>query len=486
MVAPVRVRYAPSPTGGPHVGNIRTAIFDWLLARGSGGTFIVRIEDTDQARNVEGATEELLEALRWLGLDWDEGPDVGGDYGPYVQSLRLDSYRQAAETLVEAGSAYRCYCSPERLAELRREQSRLKRPLGYDRHCRELSPKERRAREGEGIVPVVRFAMPLDGVTTASDLIRGEVRFENRLIDDLVIVKSDGFPTYHLAHVVDDHAMKITHVLRGEEWLSSTPRHLLLYQALGWDPPYLAHLPMILGTDRAKLSKRHGATTVLEYREMGYLPWAMVNFLALVGWSLDDKTEVFSPPELIKSFTLDRVGRAGAIFNTEKLDWLNGHHIRQLTHDDLADALLDSWRAGPPEEIPELPSKEYLLRIVPLVQERLKTLKDAAPLVSFFFAPEVEYETAELVQKKMDVEGSRVAFQRSVAALEGLATFDAKSIEGVLRQLAADLDIKVGQLLGGLRIATTGLRVAPPLFETLEILGRERSLADIRAAVDRL
>ena len=474
----VRVRFAPSPTGEPHVGTLRTAIFNWMLARGSGGSFVIRIEDTDQARKVEGATEHLLDALRWLGLDWDEGP--------YFQSERLDLYHDAVDALLDSGSAYRCYCSPERLSTMRKEQQRIKRSLGYDRRCRDLSAEERQTREAEGIPCVVRFAMPSDGATEVTDLLRGVVSFENRLVDDFVILKSDGFPTYHLANVVDDHAMEISHVLRAEEWLPSTPRHLQLYAALGWMPPQYAHLPMILAPDRSKLSKRHGATSVLEFRQMGYLPQAMVNFLTLLGWSLDDSTEVFSVPELIQSFSLERVAKAGAIFNLDKLNWMNGHYIRHLTHEELADALLEYWRRDPPEEIPELPEVGYLLRIAPLIQERLKTLSDAAPLISFFFKSNVEYDPAELVQKGMDAQGTKAALTKALAALEGLSPFDTGSLDGVLRPLAEELGVKPGQLFGSLRIATTGQRVSPPLFETMEVLGRERSLATIREAAKSL
>jgi glutamyl-tRNA synthetase len=483
MTNEVRVRFAPSPTGEPHVGNIRTAIFTWLFARGNGGTFIIRIEDTDQSRQVKGAVEGLLSVLRWLGLDWDEGPEVGGNYGPYFQSQRLDSYQRVVERLLEDGRAYRCFCTPERLAEMRKEQNQLKQLSGYDRRCRGLGSEERLA-TGERCV--VRFAMPLEGVTKITDLIRGNVSFENRLIDDFVMLKSDGFPTYHLAHVIDDHAMEISHVLRAEEWLPSAPRHLQIYEALGWQPPQFAHLPIILAPDRSKLSKRHGATSVLQYRELGYLPQAMVNFLAVLGWSLDDETEIFSVPELIESFSLDRISRSGAIFDLDKLNWFNGYYIRRLTHEELADALLDYWGRNPPEEVPELPDKAYLLRIVPLVQERLKRLSDAAPLIPFFFNPGVEYDTADLVQKGMDVEGTRGALERAHAALEGLASFDASDIEGALRPLAEELGLKAGQLFGSLRVATTGLRVSPPLFQTMELLGRERSLASISAAVRRL
>ena len=486
MTKKVRVRFPPSPTGELHVGNVQTAIFNWLFARGSGGDFIIRIEDTDQARKVEGAVETMLESLRWLRLDWDEGPDVGGEHGPYVQSQRLELYERAAEGLVEDGRAYRCFCTPERLAEMRKEQERLKRSPGYDGRCSELSTVQGQERLAAGEKCVVRFAMPKEGVTKVSDLIRGEITYENRLIDDFVMLKSDGFPTYHLAHVVDDHAMEISHVLRGEDWLPSAPRHLRIYEALGWEPPQLAHLPIILAPDRSKLSKRHGATSTLEFRELGYLPGAMVNFLALLGWSLDDKTEVLSVPELIESFSLEGLSRSAAIFNLDKLNWLNGYYIRQMTDDELADALLDYWGRYPPKEVPELPDKAYLLRIVPLVQERLKTLSDAAPLVPFFFQPEAAYETADLVQKGMDADGTRGAMEKAHAALEGLSTFDAEAMEGALRPLAEKMGMKVGQLFGSLRIATTGLQVSPPLFQTMEVLGRERSLDAIREAARRL
>ena len=486
MTQKIRVRYPPSPTGEPHVGNIRTAIFNWLFARHHGGSFVIRIEDTDQARKVEGAVEGQFEALRWLGVDWDEGPDVGGDYAPYTQSQRLHLYRQAADDLLERGSAYLCYCSTERLAEMRKEQARRKAALGYDRHCRDLTDAERRAQEQSGVTPVVRFKMPLEGVTTLVDLVRGEVSFENRLVDDFVILKSDGFPTYHLANVVDDHLMEISHVMRAEEWLSSTPRHVQLYGALGWEPPKFAHLPMVLGPDRSKLSKRHGATSVLKYQERGYLPEAMVNFLTLLGWSLDDKTEILATTELIEHFDIDRVGKAGAIFSHDKLDWMNGVYLRDMSHGELADALLEYWRRFPPSEVWGQPDRTYLLKIVPLIQERIKTLADAAPLVLFFFQGEIDYHGAELVQKGMDAEGTRKGLEASLAGLSALRSFDAESIEGVIRPLAEELNVKTGQLFGTLRVATTGQQVAPPLFQTMEVLGKERTLAFIEKALASL
>ena len=486
MTDRVRVRYAPSPTGATHVGNVRTAIFTWLFARRNGGDFVVRVEDTDQSRNVEGSIEMLLEALAWLGLDWDEGPDVGGPYGPYYQSQRLHLYSETADALVAGGHAYRCYCSAHRLAELRRSRKQQDGSSGYDGRCRDLDTAERAAFERGGAPAVVRFRMPQQGTTTLEDMIHGEVTFENRLIDDFVMVRSNGFPTYHLANVVDDHHMRISHVLRGDDWLSSSPRHVRLYEALGWATPRFAHLPMILAPDRSKLGKRHGAASVLEYREMGYLPQTMVNFLSLLGWSLDDRTDIISGSDLVGNFSIERISKAGAVFNVEKLNWMNGAYIRMLSVEELADVLLDYWRRFPPAEIPEMPDRGLVLAMAPLVQERLKELSEAAPRLSFFFRDAPSYDSEDLVQKGMDEARTRRALEAALDALEPLGAFDAATLEPPLRALAKELGVKVGQLFGSLRIATTGLRVAPPLFETMEVLGRERALRDIRAAVNRL
>jgi glutamyl-tRNA synthetase len=333
----------------PHVGLFHTFLFNWLYARHEGGTFIVRIEDTDTARRVEGAVEALLDAIRWLGLNWDEGPGVGGPHAPYVQSERLPLYREHAERLVREGKAYYCYCSPDRLAELRADQERRKVPPGYDRHCRDLAEAERARLAVAGEPPVIRFAVPLEGETVFDDVLRGPVAWENRLLDDFVILKSDGYPTYHLAHLVDDHFMEISDVLRGEEWISSTPRHILLYQALGWTPPRFCHLPPLLGPDRKKLSKRHGAMSVLEYRDAGYLPEAMVNYLAIIGASYEPTgtREIFSLPELVEGFDLYRINKAGAIFDLTKLEWMNGYYIRHLPVPQLANRLMPFfWQAG--------------------------------------------------------------------------------------------------------------------------------------------
>ena len=486
MTKPIRVRYAPSPTGYPHVGNIRTALFNWLFARHHGGSFIVRIEDTDTSRRVEGAVEAILSSLRWLGMDWDEGPEVGGDYGPYFQSQRLKTYHTYAEQLVKQGDAYYCYCSPERLQEMRAEQAKRKQPPGYDRLCRNLSEEEIAQKEAEGIIAVVRFKFPLEGQTSVTDLIRGEVSFDNATIDDFVLLKSDGYPTYHLASIVDDYLMQISHILRAEEWLSSTPRHLKLYQALGFEPPQFAHLPMLLGSDRSKLSKRHGAVSITEYHERGYLPEAMLNFLALLGWALDDKTELFSRQELIKNFSLDRVSKTAAIFNREKLEWMNGVYIRRLNLDDLSQQALPFLENDLPPEAKRPLSPDYVKRIMPLVQERVKTLAEIPELTRFFFVDELDYEPCLLIARKMEIETTSRALKTSLERLEQLTAFDEDSLESLLRPLAEELELKTGQLFGTLRVAITGQTVAPPLFQTMSVLGNERCLKRISQAIARL
>jgi glutamyl-tRNA synthetase len=483
---PVRVRFAPSPTGRPHVGNIRTAMFNWLFARHTGGKFVLRIEDTDVARKVEGAVEAIIEGLKWLGLDWDEGPGVGGDYGPYFQSERLDLYRLASEKLVAQGDAYYCYCSTERLEQMRAEQTAKKLPPGYDRCCRDLSPAEREKKAAEGIVPVVRFKVPLQGQIKFHDRIYGDVEFDLGIIDDFVLLKSDGYPTYHLANVVDDHAMEITHVIRAEEWISSTPRHLMLYRALGYEPPVYIHHPMILGPDRAKLSKRHGAVSILEYRDQGYLPETMFNFLALIGWSLDDKTEIMSRQQLIDGFALERIGKTGAIFNKEKLDWMDGAYIRTLSADDFLRRALPFLEAGLPPEVKRPLDEDIVRRVLPLIQERARTLTEIASLAGFFFIDRLEYETGLLTGDKMTPELAARALTEAKARITGLPSFDHDSLEAALRPLAAELGLKTGQLFGTLRIATTGRTAAPPLFQTMAVLGKERSLERIEAALARL
>ena len=487
----IRVRYAPSPTGAPHLGSIRTALFNWLFARHHGGAFIFRIEDTDQERLVPGSVASLVEGLRWLRLDWDEGPTADGEgtkgsYGPYFQSQRLHLYHPETERLVQSGFAYRCFCSPARLDAVRRAQQQQRLPPGYDRHCRDLTDGERRRRLDAGEASVVRFRVPLDGSTAVDDLVRGEVTWENRLLDDFIILKSDGFPTYHLASVVDDHLMRISHVMRAEEWLPSTPRHLLIYRALGWEPPKFAHLPLILGADRSKLSKRHGATSVLEYRQEGHLPEALLNFLALLGWSLDDKTEIMSREDLVRNFSLERITKAGAIFNAEKLFWMNGVYIRNLSPEDLAERMLAFLDRDLPAEATRPVDRFYLTRIVPLVQDRLKLLSESVELAGFFFQPHITYDASLLVQKGMDGRSTEAALRAVYEKSHAVDSWEALGLEAALRPLAEGLGLKPGQLFGAIRVAVTGRTAAPPLFHTMEVLGRQRCLERLLHAVDGL
>jgi glutamyl-tRNA synthetase len=475
---PVRVRFAPSPTGYPHLGNIRTALFNWLFARHQGGTFVLRIEDTDVARKVEGAVDIILDSLRWLGLEWDEGP--------YFQSHRLSLYHETAQKLVDQDCAYLCYCSPERLEAMRKEQMKLKQPPKYDRRCRGLTQDERAQLDAKGITPVVRFKTPLEGETAFGDLVYGSVTFKHDTLDDFVLLKSDGYPTYHLANIVDDHLMTISHVLRAEEWLSSTPRHVLLYQALGWQAPRFAHLPMILGPDRAKLSKRHGATNINEYQREGYLPDAMVNFLALLGWSLDDRTELLSREDLMKHFSLDRVGKTGAIFNKEKLDWMNGVYVRKLSLAEFVDQAMPFLDRDLPESVARPLNRDYAGQVLGLIQERARTLAEVPRLAEFFFVDIPKYEVGLFLKIGLDGKSVLEAITIASQKLEMVATWNAAALESTLRPLATELNMRTGELFGLIRTAVTGRAAAPPLFQTMAVLGKERCLRRLRATLQLL
>jgi nondiscriminating glutamyl-tRNA synthetase len=481
----VRVRFPPSPTGRLHVGGARTALFNWLFARKSGGAFILRIEDTDRTRSSEEYVKSIMDGLRWLGIDWDEGPDVGGNYGPYIQSQRVHIYQKYARILLEIGAAYKCYCSQERLERMRKEQEARKEPPRYDRACRNLSDEERERLERQGIKPVIRLKVPLDGVTGFVDMIRGRIEFENKTLEDLVLLKSDGFPTYHLANVVDDHLMEITHVMRGEEWISSTPKHVLIYKAFGWDPPNFAHLPIILAPDRSKLSKRHGAVSIEEFRDQGYLKEAMINYLALMGWSYDDKTEIFSVDELIEKFSIERVGKAAAIFDIQKLQWMNGFYIRRLPLDRLVDLCIPYLRRAGliGEELGE-EERDYIRRVVALEQERLKLLSEISWLVEFFFKEEIEYDP-QAVDKVLRKEGAIDILKKLIPRLEDLQSFDASSVESCCRALIAELGIKGGDLIHPVRVAITGRTFGPGLFDVMATLGKERTIRRIEEAIRR-
>ncbi len=487
---PVRVRFAPSPTGRSHMGSGRTALYDFLLARQTGGQFILRIEDTDRKRFAPGAEEELMEGLRWLGIDWDEGPDVGGPCGPYRQSERGEIYRQHAEELVHRGHAYYCFCSSERLAQVRQEQQKHKQPPRYDGLCRQLSLEKAQARREAGESCVVRFRTPREGTTTAIDLLRGGIRVENGNIDDYILLKSDGTPVYHLAAMVDDHLMGITHVLRSAEWLPTFPLHVMVLQAFGWDQPVWVHLSLFLNpSGKGKMSKRHAqdlksgeqSIYVKDLQAMGYLPEAAVNWIALMGWSYDDHTELFTMPELIEKFSLEKLTPSPAAINYTKLEHFNGLYIRSLSPEDLAGRLRPFFENAGLE-----PDHESLRRIAPLVQERIRTLDDAVAIAGFFFRPTIEFDPALLVAKGLTAKQSAEAARRARAVLGSLPEISLDSAEPPLRALAESMGLSAGQLFGILRIAVTGQPVSPPLIESMEIIGPEVVLARIDRAAEIL
>jgi len=478
----VRLRIAPSPTGDPHVGTAYIALFDLAFVRRHGGQFVLRIEDTDQTRYVENSERTIYESLHWLGLDWDEGPDVGGRYGPYRQSERLPLYREHAERLIEAGKAYHCWCSPERLKRVRDEMQARKEPAKYDRLCYGKSEAERRALGECSERPVVRMLIPDEGVTRFVDMIRGPVEFENRLIDDQVLLKGDGFPTYHLAVVVDDHEMRITHVTRGEEWISSTPKHVLLYEWFGWEMPLFAHFPLLRNENRSKVSKRKNPWATLPwFRDNGYLPEALLNFLALLGWSMPDGREVFSFEEFVREVDLERISTSGPIFDLTKLEWLNGHYIRALSVNELTRRLRPFLeRAGIMAEDPPLATA------LPLVHERLKRLAEGPELLGFLYVATGEYDATMLVPKGLDPERTRELLAASIERARDSDDFANAALEASFRDLASERGVKTGQLFMALRVACTFGTVSPPLFETMEVLGRERTLARLGDALGRL
>lgn len=476
---PARTRVAPSPTGDPHVGTAYQSLFDFALARQTGGQFILRLEDTDQVRYTPDSDRRIFEALRWIGLPYDEGPDIGGPHAPYRQSERLPIYRARAEELIAAGHAYHCFCTPERLAAMRKEQEARKEPPRYDRHCLALPPAEVAARLTAGERHVVRMRVPDEGLTGFVDLVRGEIHFENRLIDDQVLMKSDGFPTYHLAVVVDDHLMGVTHIFRGEEWISSTPKHILLYRFFGWDPPLHAHTPLLLNDDRTKISKRKSPdkTRLEGFRDRGFLPEALLNFLALLGWSHPEGKELFSLDEFIAVFSPDRLLKAGSVFDLNKLIWMNGHYIRALALDELA-ARLAPYTQYPPDKVRE---------VLPVLQDRLKLLSEFDGLAAFFFARPA-YDLALFASKQFDQAALR---DHLVAARAWHADlpwpWEKEEWEAGVRALAEARGFKkAGDLFMLLRLAITGRKESPPLHDTMLLLGRDETLARVEAALAAL
>lgn len=490
LTKPARVRFAPSPTGRTHLGSGRTALYNYLLARQTGGQFILRIEDTDQKRYIPEAEQELIDSLHWLGLKWDEGPDVGGPHAPYRQSERKEIYQEFAQQLQARGFAYPCFCSTERLIKVRQQQQAARLPLLYDGTCRRLSAEEAARRVADGEPHVIRFKTPKEGSITVHDLLRGAITVENRYLDDYILVKSDGLALYHLAAMVDDHLMGITHVLRGSEWLSTFPLHGHIVRAFGWNEPIWVHLSVFLKpSGKGKMSKREDAGSKLDgnsifvkdLQDLGYLPEAAVNWIALMGWSYDDRTEFFTLDDLVEKFSLEKLNPAPAVINFTKFDYFNGLHIRHLPVAELAE------RVRPFLEAAGLKVDDpTLIAVAPLIRERIGTLEDAVDMAGFFFQDTVSPDPLELVGKNMTPAQSIEAARKVYSLLEGLAALDHEHAEQPLRDLADSLGLKAGQLFGILRVAVTGQQVSPPLFESMVVIGKEKVLERIRVAIQLL
>jgi glutamyl-tRNA synthetase len=490
ILTPARVRFAPSPTGSLHLGGARTALYNYLLARQTGGLFILRIEDTDRKRWVEGAEQEIYDGLHWMGLQWDEGPDIGGPNAPYRQSERKEIYQEYGRKLVEMGAAYYCFCTAERLSKVREEQQRRKESPRYDGTCRLLDPDEAARRVATGEKHVIRFKTPQEGTTTYTDVLRGELSIENKNLDDYILLKSDGFALYHLAATIDDHLMGITHVIRGSEWMATAPIHAMIHRAFGWEEPAWIHLSVFLKpSGKGKMSKREGgegqseshSIFIKDLDRLGYLPEAFDNWAALMGWSFDDHTEFFSLPDMVEKFSIEKLNPSPANINFTKLDHFNGLHIRSLKVEDLAARLAPYFtRAGIQTDA------ATLVKIAPIIQERMVTLGEAPELAGFFFKAEVTPEPVELIAKGLTAAQSADAARKSFEVLASLSEITPESAELPMRELVEKLGLSAGQVFGILRVAVTGQKVSPPLFESMEIIGREMVLKRISAAIELL
>ena len=474
MSAPrtIRTRVAPSPTGDPHVGTAYVALFNLAFARSRGGQFVLRIEDTDQARSTAASEQQILESLRWLGLQWDEGPDLGGPAGPYRQSERASIYAEHIDRLLETGHAFRCFCTPQRLDALRQAQQQAKETMRYDGHCLQLDAAEVGRRIAAGEPHVVRLKVPDHGVCVIDDLFRGPIEIDWRQVDMQVLMKSDGLPTYHLANVVDDHLMEISHVIRGEEWINSAPKHRLLYEAFGWEAPVLAHLPLLRNPDRSKLSKRKNPTSILYYRNMGYLPEALVNFLGLMGHSMPDGSEQFSLQAFIDAFSLERITLGAPVFDQDKLSWLNGNWIRELSDDEFAD------RVGA-----FALNRERLMQIVPLVKQRTERFADLANMTAYLLGEPEAYGPEAFADCGLDDDALLEMLQFALWRLEQTPDWERQTLVDTLTRLADELELKIRTLLAPLFVAISGRPVSLPLYDSMMILGSDLSRARIRRAM---
>ena len=481
----VRVRYAPSPTGLQHIGGVRTALFNYFFARSNGGKFILRVEDTDRERYSDESLQDLYDTLDWLGVKWDEGPVVGGPYGPYIQSERFAIYQEYAKKLVDMGKAYYCYCSAERLEALRQKQMEEKSPVqGYDGHCRNLTAEQRAELEAQGIKPVIRLKVPREGSTTFHDVLMGDITRENKDISpDPVLLKSDGFPTYHLANVIDDHLMGITHIMRAQEWIPSGPLHVILYEAFGWEVPTYCHLPMVMGNDGHKLSKRHGSTSVRDFRLKGYLPEALLNYVSLVGWSYDGEKEFFTREELEKCFSLEKINKAPGVFDYQKLDWFNAQYIRRKGDTELAELLMPYLKDAGLLDGHKL-AMDRLVAFVPGIRDRITLLSDIVPMCEFI-KDQGEPDVALLIPKKMDAAGTLEAltnvYEVVKAGLE--AGRNDEELQQDLMDLAQRMGLKNAAVFNPLRTAVTGLAVSPPPFSCIRLLGKDASYSRIERAI---
>lgn len=478
----VRVRFAPSPTGYLHVGGLRTALYNYLFAKHNNGKFILRIEDTDRNRYVEGAVENLLSTIKWSGLEYDEGPDAGGEYGPYFQSERLDFYNKHVNELLEKDHAYRCFCSAERIQKLREEQQSQKLQAKYDKHCLHLSEDEVKQKLDAGESYVIRLNVPANERIQIDDIVRGRVDFNSDIVDDQILIKSDGFPTYHLANVVDDHLMKITHVIRGEEWLSSTPKHVLLYDFFGWERPQFAHLPLLLNPDKSKLSKRQGDVAVEDYQGRGYFKEALINFVALLGWNAGDDVEYYEMDQLIEKFSLERVNKAGAVFNVEKLDWLNFEHLKNKDNQEILGMLKSELKNSKYAE--QNYSDEFLLDVIESMKERVTFVHEFITNSFYYFEAPTEYD--EKTVKKRWKEDSPELLTKLRDEFEKLENPTKEDFEKALKGLAEKLEVGLGKLIHPVRIAVSGVGQGPGVFDLLYIIGKEEVIKRINTALEKI